>query len=89
MEAAPKVPSRPNVYQYDDFRAYLKAAYEFLKAADPAYSYRKFARDAAVSNPGYLLDELLTGNGGLEEAAEISVQRPNLQIISDIRILSV
>jgi uncharacterized protein (TIGR02147 family) len=59
MEAAPKIPSRPNVYQYDDFRAFLKAAFEFLKAADPSYSYRRFARDAAVSNPGYLLDVII------------------------------
>src|SRR5690606_37368742 len=56
MEARPKTPARPNVYQYDDFRAFLKAAFEALKAERPDYSYRKFAREAGISNPGYLLD---------------------------------
>jgi uncharacterized protein (TIGR02147 family) len=59
MEAAPKIPPRPSVYQYDDFRAFLRAAYEALKAEDPGYSYRKFARDAGISNPGYLLDVMI------------------------------
>lgn len=56
MEAGPKTPQRPNVYQYDDFRAFLKAAFEALKAERPGYSYRKFAAEAGITNPGYLLD---------------------------------
>lgn len=59
MEVGPKIPSRPNVYQYDDFRAYLKAAFESLKAEDASWSYRKFAREAGISNPGYLLDVIV------------------------------
>jgi uncharacterized protein (TIGR02147 family) len=59
MEAGPKIPVRPNVYQYDDFRAYLKAAFEGLKAEDSSWSYRKFAREAGISNPGYLLDVII------------------------------
>ncbi len=59
MEAGPKIPERPNVYQYDDFRAYLKAAFEGLKAEDPSWSHRKFAREAGITNPGYLLDVII------------------------------
>jgi uncharacterized protein (TIGR02147 family) len=59
MEALSKIPVRPNVYQYDDFRAFLKAAFEFLKTNDPEYSYRKFAREAGITNPGYLLDVII------------------------------
>ena len=53
----PKGP--PNVYQYDDFRAFLRDAYEAKKIADPDYSYRKFARAAGIANPGYLLDVII------------------------------
>lgn len=49
----------PDIYGYDDFRVYLKDAFAAKKAADPAYSYRKFAKAAGILNPGYLLDVIL------------------------------
>jgi uncharacterized protein (TIGR02147 family) len=49
----------PNIYRYDDFRAFLKAAFAQRKEADEDYSYRKFAKDAGIANPGYLLDVIL------------------------------
>ena len=50
---------RPNVYQYEDFRAFLRAAFESKKAEDPEYSHRKFAQAAGIANPGYLLDVII------------------------------
>jgi uncharacterized protein (TIGR02147 family) len=48
--------SPPNIYTYDDFRGFLKDAFAAKKAAEPRYSYRKFAKDAGILNQGYLLD---------------------------------
>ncbi|NLD99485.1 MAG: TIGR02147 family protein [Fibrobacter sp.] len=45
-----------NIYEYDDFRLYLKDCYDEKKSADPSYSYRRFASDAGFTNPGYLND---------------------------------
>lgn len=56
-EAAP--PEAPNVYRYDDFRLFLKDSFQHRKERDPDYSYRKFAREAGISNPGYLLDVII------------------------------
>ncbi len=49
----------PNIYQYDDFRLFLKDLFQYRKEKDPKYSYRTFAREAELSNPGYLLDVIL------------------------------
>jgi uncharacterized protein (TIGR02147 family) len=46
----------PTIYQYDTFRTYLKDLFEERKAAEPGYSYRRFAADAGFSNPGFLVD---------------------------------
>ncbi len=48
-----------NVYQYDDFRAFLRDAFEAKKTEEPGYSYRKFANAAGIANPGYLLDVII------------------------------
>ena len=49
----------PNIYRYDDFRAFLKEAFQYRKERDGDYSYRKFAKDAGIANPGYLLDVIV------------------------------
>ncbi len=62
MDASPTSPvpvTPPNVYQYDDFRVYLRDAFQRRKDLDADYSYRKFAREAGISNPGYLLDVII------------------------------
>jgi uncharacterized protein (TIGR02147 family) len=48
--------SKPNIYTYDDFRLYLRDAFQEKKASQPKYSYRKFAQEAGILNQGYLLD---------------------------------
>lgn len=45
-----------NIYEYDDFRLYLKERYEAKCSEEPGYSYRKFAAHAGFSNPGFLND---------------------------------
>ena len=47
---------RMNIYEYDDFRLYLKDRYQEKCANDPTYSYRKFAVEATFTNPGFLND---------------------------------
>jgi len=62
MEAKPHIEEEtgpPNVYRYDDFRAFLKESFAWKKTQDSEYSYRRFAKDAGISNPGYLLDVIL------------------------------
>jgi uncharacterized protein (TIGR02147 family) len=59
MKSSAQVSTPPNVYQYDDFRSFLRDAFESKKAADPSYSHRKFSAAAGIANPGYLLDVIL------------------------------
>ncbi len=48
--------NNPDIYAYDDFRHFLKDCYDARCEATPKYSFRKFASDAKISNPGYLND---------------------------------
>jgi len=46
----------PNIYQFDDFRPYLKALFTYKKQLNPKLSTRSFAKETQLSNPGYLGD---------------------------------
>jgi uncharacterized protein (TIGR02147 family) len=63
----------PDIYQYDDFRAFLKEAFE-AKVQDPEnggkYSQRRFAREAGFANPGYFNDVIKGFKPLSENAAE-------------------
>lgn len=52
----------PDIYQYDDFRAFLKDCFDAkVRAAaemGEKYSQRRFAREAGFANPGYFNDVL-------------------------------
>jgi uncharacterized protein (TIGR02147 family) len=52
----------PDIYQYDDFRAFLKECFEAkvreATEAGEKYSQRRFAREAGFANPGYFNDVL-------------------------------
>lgn len=78
MDAQPPAeqekPSPPNIYRYDDFRVFLKDSFQFKKDADPDYSYRKFAREAGISNPGYLLDVIIGKRTLSDNALEKTVK---------------
>jgi uncharacterized protein (TIGR02147 family) len=45
---------RPSVFEYVDYRAFLRAYYETEKARRPAFSYRYFARRAGQASPNFL-----------------------------------
>jgi uncharacterized protein (TIGR02147 family) len=44
----------PDIYQYLDYRQYLVDVAEALRAQNPSFSYRAFARMAGHSSPNYL-----------------------------------
>ncbi len=58
----------PDIYQYDDFRAFLKATFDEKVRVEKKYSQRQFAREAGFSNPGYFND-VLKGFKPLSERA--------------------
>ena len=45
---------RPSVYEYTDYRTYLRDYYVAEKARRPAFSYRYFARRAGHTSPNFL-----------------------------------
>jgi uncharacterized protein (TIGR02147 family) len=54
MESTPTTDWKPNIFEFLDYRAYLRAYYEAAKANMPAFSYRYFARKAQLSSPSFL-----------------------------------
>ncbi|MEZ4366804.1 MAG: TIGR02147 family protein [Kofleriaceae bacterium] len=44
----------PRVFEYADYRAYLRDTYAHRKATQRGFSYRSFARKAGLSSPNYL-----------------------------------
>jgi uncharacterized protein (TIGR02147 family) len=50
----------PSIFGYLDYRKYLMDAFDAIKASDPKYSYRQFARDAGYGSPNFL-QQLKTG----------------------------
>src|SRR5689334_15492685 len=47
-------PQRISVFQFADFRAYLRDYYANRKAHDAGFSHRAFARSAGFSSPNFL-----------------------------------
>lgn len=45
---------RVNVFEYLDYRAFLRDAYQNLKQTQPSFSYRWFSRKAGLSSPNFL-----------------------------------
>jgi uncharacterized protein (TIGR02147 family) len=54
----------PSVFDYTDYRRFLKAYYEHQKRKNPAFSYRYFALKAKVNSSG-LLKNVIDGKRGL------------------------
>lgn len=46
--------TRINLFEYQDFRAYLKDVYRQEKASNPSFSFRNFSRRAGFSSPNFL-----------------------------------
>src|SRR3954464_12720869 len=43
-----------NIYNFSDYRDFLKDRYRQLKAADPLFSFRFFSKQAGFGSPNYL-----------------------------------
>jgi len=54
----------PSVFDYTDYRRFLKAYYEYQKRKNPAFSYRYFALKTKVNSSG-LLKNVIDGKRGL------------------------
>jgi uncharacterized protein (TIGR02147 family) len=59
-----------NIYEYDDYRLFLRDKYDQKKAADPSYSARKFASEASITNPGFLNDVIKARRTLSDDATE-------------------
>jgi uncharacterized protein (TIGR02147 family) len=46
--------NRPSVFEYSDYRAFLKAMFQYRKETTPGYSHRYFARMAGFASPNFL-----------------------------------
>jgi uncharacterized protein (TIGR02147 family) len=55
-----------NIFEYTDFRAYLKKCYEEKKKKNPGFSYEVFARIAGFANRGFLFN-ILKGKKNLSK----------------------
>ncbi len=62
------MPSKPNVFDYLDYRDYLRDTYEFKKAERSSFSYRAFARRAGTKAPNHL-KRVIDGDRHLGAAA--------------------
>lgn len=45
---------KPNIFEYTDYRTFLKESYDYLKETKPGFSHRYFAKRAGLSSPGCL-----------------------------------
>jgi len=45
---------RPSIFEYSDYRAFLKAMFQYRKETTPGYSHRYFARMAGFASPNFL-----------------------------------
>jgi len=49
-----EVVGRPNIFEYDNYRVYLKAFYSWSKSQNPKFSFRFFSRIAGFQSPSFL-----------------------------------
>jgi uncharacterized protein (TIGR02147 family) len=57
-----------DIYQFDDFRLYLKHRFETMQQKDDSITHRSFAAMAGFTNPGFLND-VIKGRRKLSKAA--------------------
>jgi uncharacterized protein (TIGR02147 family) len=63
-----------DIYQYDDFRQFLRDAFEARKKEDSAFSHRQFAETAGVKNSGTLLHVIQGKRALSDKVRETCVQ---------------
>lgn len=59
---------RPSIFEYDDYRKFLRDIYEFYKATTQYFSYRYFAQRAGFRSPNFL-KLVISGQRNLSEAS--------------------
>lgn len=57
-----------DIFDYDNFRLFLKERFLGLQAQNPAFSQRRLARDSKIANPGFF-NEVLKGRRELSPAS--------------------
>ncbi|MDB5104467.1 MAG: hypothetical protein JWP91_2156 [Fibrobacteres bacterium] len=65
-------PASPDVFRYEDYRAYLRDRFLELQSLDPAFSQRGLARKAGIANPGFF-NEVIKGRRRLSPAAAVKM----------------
>lgn len=60
--------SKPNIFEYDNYRDYLKVVYQFLKSEKRQFSYRYFSRMAGFRSPN-VLQLVMEGKRNLSPAS--------------------
>jgi hypothetical protein len=45
---------RPSIFQYSDYRAFLRDHFAYMKATNASYSFRTFSRLAGFNSPNFL-----------------------------------
>ncbi|MEO7425097.1 MAG: TIGR02147 family protein [Fibrobacteria bacterium] len=60
--------SEPSIYQYLDYRLFIKDRFRRLQSHDSSFSQRKLARVAGFANPGFF-NEVIKGRRKLSSAA--------------------
>lgn len=61
-----------DVYNYEDYRGYLRDRFAELQARNPAFSQRGLARKAGIANPGFF-NEVIKGRRRLSPAAALKM----------------
>ncbi len=79
----------PDVFQYLDYRAFLRDYYQEKKAASKTFSYVNFARKAKISSSGFLLHVIkgernLTGPVLVNVAQAMGFDRPQTEYFGDL-----
>jgi len=67
-----KSPTPPQVYGFLDYQAFLKDWFDYKKVANPRYSHRLFARQAAIRSPSFL-HLVMNGERNLSEEKAFDV----------------
>lgn len=92
-EERPRVPSVRDwptpidLYQYQDYRRFLKERFEELQAHDPAFSQRGLSRKAGIANPGFF-NEVIKGRRRLSPAATEKMAKGLDLSVSDAKYLA-
>jgi uncharacterized protein (TIGR02147 family) len=64
----------PDIYQYTDYRAFLRDYFKEQKAAHPAFSHPFFARKAGIKSTGFVL-HVMKGERNLTKPVALNIAR--------------